>query len=154
MTYRFKRAGLVDLVDHAKKRIPSVSAGVWVPQAFMEGNRDAVQKVVDALIEGIEREKSDRAFAESEIRKYLGVTDQAELDFTYDFYVNGPIAVGPMPQSAQIESNIKALSAGNPRLAGVDVPAMIDQSFVKGAQKAASAQTNKTSGSGASPLPH
>ena len=65
----------------------------------MEGNRDAVQKVVDALIEGIEREKSDRAFAESEIRKYLGVTDQAELDFTYDFYVNGPIAVGPMPQS-------------------------------------------------------
>ncbi len=60
----------------------------------MAGNHGAVQKVVDALVDAIEREKYDRAFAESEIRKYLGVTDQAELDFTYDFYVNGPLAVG------------------------------------------------------------
>jgi hypothetical protein len=29
--------------------------------------------------------KSDRALAESEMRKHLGVMEQAELDFTYDF---------------------------------------------------------------------
>jgi ABC-type nitrate/sulfonate/bicarbonate transport system substrate-binding protein len=153
-TYRFKRAGLVDLVDLAKKKIPSVSAGVWVTQSFMDANRGVVQKVVDALVEAIQREKSDRSFAESEMRKHLGVMEQAELDFTYDFYVHEALPAEPVPTTAQIESNIKALSASNPRVATVEVGTMIDQSFVKNAGKAAGAENSGAIGSGPSPHPH
>ncbi len=133
-TYQFQRAGLVDLVDLAKKNIPSVNAGIWTTQSYLEGHRDVVQNVVNALVEAIHREKSDKAFAESEITKHLGVKDKGELDFTYDFYVNEVIGASPMPQPAQLVSNINALAAKNPKVKNIDAAAMIDQSFVKNAE--------------------
>ncbi len=129
-TYQFKRAGLVDLVDLAKKNIPSVNAGIWVNDSFLQGRRDTVQDVVSAIVEAIGREKSDRAFAKTEMTKNLGLTDKAALEFTYDFYINEVLALGPKPQTAQIQSNIDALSAKNPKVNGLNAADMVDQSFV------------------------
>jgi len=134
-TYQFQRAGLVDLVDLAKKKIPSVNAGVWVTQSFMQEHRDVVQRVVDAVVEGFRREKSDRAFAEDEIGKQLGIKDKRQLDFTYDFYVNEVLAAEPIPEVAQVQSNIDALSAKNPKVKTLDAGSMVDQSFVKNSVK-------------------
>lgn len=133
-TYEFEKAGFKLLVNLAEKKIPAVSAGVWVTQSYMEVHRDVVQKVVDSVIEALRREKSDRAYTESEISKYLGVKDKGELDFTYDFYVKDVLAPEPVPETEQIASNIDALSAGNPKLKTIDVSSMIDQSFVKNAR--------------------
>lgn len=134
-TYRFERAGLVDLVDLAKKKLPSVNGGVWVPRAYLEAHRGVVQAVVDALTEALLREKSDRAYTESEITRHLGVKDKGELDFTYDFYLNDVLPPGPMPKAAQLQANITDLSATNPKVKSVDIRAIIDQSFVKNAEK-------------------
>lgn len=134
-TYQFKRAGLLDLVDLAKKNIPSVNAGIWVTEAFMQAHHDVVQNVVDAILEAIQREKSDRAFAEAEITKHLGLTDKAALDFTYDFYTNEVLTLGPKPEIAQVQSNIDALSAKNPKVKGLDAASMVDQSFVENAKQ-------------------
>ncbi|MGB6537102.1 MAG: ABC transporter substrate-binding protein [Xanthobacteraceae bacterium] len=134
-TYRFKRAGLVDLVDMAKTHIPSVNAGIWVTEAYILTHRDVVQKVVDAIVEALQREESDRFFAESEIGKHLGVKDKGELDFTYDFYVNEVLAAVPIPEAAQVQSNIDALAASNPKVKGLKAADMIDQSFVAKAVK-------------------
>jgi ABC-type nitrate/sulfonate/bicarbonate transport system substrate-binding protein len=125
----------VELVDLAKDKIPSVSAGVWATQSYLDAHRDVVQKVVDSVIEALQREKSDRAYAESEISKHLGIKDKGELDFTYNFYVKSILASEPMPEAEQIASNRDALSAGNPKLKTIDVNAMIDQSFVENARK-------------------
>lgn len=134
-TYQFKRAGLVELVDMAKARLPSVNAGIWTTQSYIEAHRDVVQGVVDAVVEALRREKSDRAFAEDEIGKQLGIKDKGELDFTYDFYVNEVLAAEPVPQAAQLQSNIDALAAKNPKVKALDPATMIDQSFVKNAEK-------------------
>jgi NitT/TauT family transport system substrate-binding protein len=134
-TYKFQRAGLVDLVDLAKKNIPSINAGIWTNQPFIQTHRDVVQNVADAIVEAIRREKTDRAFAESEISKYLGVKDKGELDFTYGFYVNEVLAAGPIPQVAQIQSNIDAMAAKNPKVKTIDAATMVDQSFVTQAEK-------------------
>ena len=134
-TYKFQKAGFVELVDLAKDKIPSVSAGVWATQSYLDAHRDVVQKVVDSVIEALQREKSDRAYAESEISKHLGIKDKGELDFTYNFYVKSILASEPMPEAEQIASNRDALSAGNPKLKTIDVNAMIDQSFVENARK-------------------
>jgi NitT/TauT family transport system substrate-binding protein len=134
-TYKFKQAGLVDLVDLAKKSLPSASAGVWFTQSYLEAHRGAVQNVVTSILEALKREKSDRAYAESEITKHFGVKDKAELDFTYDFYINEVLKSGPMPEVAQIEANIEPLVASNPKVKGVDAASMVDQSFVKNAEK-------------------
>jgi NitT/TauT family transport system substrate-binding protein len=134
-TYQFKQAGLIELVDLPKQKIPSVSDGLWVNESYLQAHRDVVQKVVDAVIEGYEREKSDRAFAETVITKYLGVKDQAQLDFTYDFYVNDVVAPGVMPDRAQVQANIDSLASSNPKVKDLDAAAMVDQSFVKNAEK-------------------
>jgi NitT/TauT family transport system substrate-binding protein len=134
-TYKFKRAGLVELVDLPKDKIPSVSAGLWVTQSYLDAHRDAVQSLIDAIVEAIHREKSDRAYAESEISKHLGVKDKAELDFTYDFYVNEVLAPEPMPEVVQVKGDIAALIETNPKVKTLDPATMIDQSFVKNAEK-------------------
>jgi NitT/TauT family transport system substrate-binding protein len=134
-TYKFKQAGLIDLVDLAKEKVPSVNAGVWFTQAYVQAHREIVQDMVDAVLDAIRREKSDRAYAESEITKELGIKDKGELDFTYDFYVNEVLAVGTMPQVAELQSNADALVAKNPKIKNVDVADMIDTSFLKKAEK-------------------
>ncbi|MGH6673654.1 MAG: ABC transporter substrate-binding protein [Xanthobacteraceae bacterium] len=134
-TYQFKKAGFVDLVDLPKKKIASVSDGLWVSQSYIQAHRDVVQNAVDAIVEAYRREKSDRAYAESEMTKHLGVKDKAELDFTYDFYVNEVTSGGVMPQADQVQSNIDALATSNPKVKGLSAASMIDQSFVKEATK-------------------
>jgi NitT/TauT family transport system substrate-binding protein len=135
-TYKFQKAGLIDLVDLAKKSLPSVSAGVWFTQSYIDAHPDVVQGVVDSVLEALKREKSDKAYAESEISKHLGVKDQAALDFTYDFYIKEVLFPGPMPQVEQVQANIDAMEESNPKVKTVDAAAMVDQSFVKKAEKA------------------
>ena len=112
-----------------------MNAGIWVTHSYIQMHRDIVQNVVAAIVEALQREKSDRAFAESEITKQLGIKDKGELDFSYDFYIKEILAPEPIPEAAQIQSNIDALSASNPKVKGLDAAAMIDQSFVKTAEK-------------------
>jgi NitT/TauT family transport system substrate-binding protein len=130
-TYQFKRAGIVELVDLPKSKIPSVSAGLWFTQAYIQAHPDIVQAIVDALVEALHREKTDRAYAEAEMSAHLGIKDPAELDFTYDFYVNEILADEPMPDAAQIKGDIDAIVASNPKVKNVDPAAMLDQTFVK-----------------------
>jgi NitT/TauT family transport system substrate-binding protein len=132
-TYQFERAGMVDLVDLPKSNIPSVSAGLWVTDSYLQAHRDIVQNFVDAIVEAQHRERSDRAYAEEEISKQFGIKDKAELDFTYDFYVNEILAPEPMPEAAQIKGDIDALVTSNPKVKDLDIASMFDQSFVKNA---------------------
>lgn len=148
-TYKFENAGLVDLVDLAKRNIPSVSAGIWLDQSFLDAHRDTAQKVVNAIVDAVQREKSDPTFAQDEMRRHLGVADKAELGFTYDFYAKEVISRGLMPQAAQIESNIKALSASNPKVAGIDAAAMLDQSLVRSAESRQGAENGAIIGANA-----
>jgi NitT/TauT family transport system substrate-binding protein len=134
-TYQFKKAGFIDLVDLPKQKIPSVSDGLWVGQSYIQAHPEVVQGVVDAVIEAYQREKSERDFAESEMTKHFGVKDKAQLDFTYDFYVDEVLAGGVMPQVVQIQSNIDALAASNPKVKNLNAAAMIDQRFVVNAQQ-------------------
>jgi NitT/TauT family transport system substrate-binding protein len=134
-TYRFKQAGMVNLVDLPKSNIPSISAGLWVTDAYVAAHRDVVQNIINAVVEALHREKSDRDYAESEITKHLGVKDKAALDFTYDFYVNEILAPEPMPEEAQIKGDTDVLAVSNPKVKNLDIASMLDQSFVKDAAK-------------------
>lgn len=130
-TYEFQRAGLVDLVDLVKKKIPSVSSGVWVPEAYIETHRATVQNVVDALAQTLQRMRTDRDFTEEEITKHLGIKDKGELDFTYDFYAKDIFSLGAMPEAGQVQSDKDWLAPTNPKVKAVNVADMIDQSFLK-----------------------
>jgi NitT/TauT family transport system substrate-binding protein len=134
-SYKFQQAGLIDLVDLAKQHLPSVVSGIWFSSGYVKAHTDVVQGVVDAVLQALNDEKANRTFAESEIAKHFGVKDKAELDYTYDFYSKEILGPGPMPQVAELQSNIDALVASNPKAKTINAAAMVDQSFVKHAEK-------------------
>ena len=73
--------------------------------------------------------------------EHLGVKDKAELDFTYDFYTSEAVPMRPMPDTEQSNSNIKALSASNPKVTMIDSSAMWTKALSK-MPKIPEAQTN------------
>src|SRR5487761_1674751 len=129
---------LVGLADFAHsfphKRIPSLIAGLVVQDSYIKAHPKIVQAAVNATVEAIHRERTDKAFAQKEIRKYMHVTQQAVLDFTYDFYANeaAPLA---MPKASELTVARDALSVTDPKVKNLDLSSLIDQSFVREAEK-------------------
>jgi len=132
-TYHYKKQGFVDMVDLAEKRIPNVNTGLVALDSYISANPKIVQDVVDAVVEALHREKTDKAYAEQELREHMGIKDQAVLDFTYNFYANEVAPSVPMPETSQLEAAKRALSVKNPKVKTVDLATMIDQRFVKAA---------------------
>jgi NitT/TauT family transport system substrate-binding protein len=133
-TYYFKQHGLVDMVDLAKKRIPTMIAGLVATDSYIKEHPKIAGAVVDAFVEATHREKTDEAFAEKEMRKYMHISQQAVLDFTYDFYAS-EAAPSPMPMASELKVAREALSISDPKVKNVDLASLIDQSFVNAAAK-------------------
>jgi len=134
-TYHYQQQGFVDLVDLAQKRIPNINTGLVAPDTYIRSNPKIVAAVVEAIVEGFRREKSDKAYAENVMREHMGIKDQAVLDFTYNFYANEVAPTLPMPEAGQLVVAKQALSARNPKVDTVDLASLIDQTFVKEAAK-------------------
>ncbi len=130
-TLRYQQQGFVDMVDLAQKRIPNVNTGLLVLDSYTQSNPKIVAAAVEAIIEGLRREKSDKTYAENELRQHMGIKDQAMLDSTYDFYANEVAPTVPLPEASQLEAAKEALSATNAKMKSVDPSSLIDQSFVK-----------------------
>jgi NitT/TauT family transport system substrate-binding protein len=139
-TYQFQKNGLVDLVDLAKKKMPSINAGMLLTDTYVAAHPGVVQAAVDAVTEGIAREMSDRAFADAEMAKYIGVKDKPVADFTYDYYVGEVVHAVPLPEATQLAAAKAVLGAKNPKVRSVDLAAMIDQRFVRDERNKAAAQ--------------
>lgn len=133
-TYIFKQHGLVDLVDLAKERIPNINTGIVMNDAYLQAHPAIAQKVVNAIVEALHREKTDEAFTLAEIRKHLHVKDPKEAAFTYKFYANEVAPTYPMPAVEQFKISQQMLGAHNAKVKAVDVSTLIDQSFVKKAE--------------------
>jgi NitT/TauT family transport system substrate-binding protein len=132
-TYQFKQHGFANMVDLAQKRIANVNTGLVATDSYIQANPNVVAAVVKAIVEAFHREKTDKAYAESELREHMGIKDQAVLDFTYDFYANEVAPSVPTPLASQLESAKQALGARNPKVKIVDLNSMVDPSFVKAA---------------------
>jgi hypothetical protein len=89
------------------------------------------QKVCAALVAAIKREKTDKAFAEKEIAKFLNVHDQAALDDTYQFYAQEVLPSVPLPAVDQFSASQKALAKSTPAVAKIDLNSVVDPEFVQ-----------------------
>lgn len=134
-TVQYQKKGYVDVVDLAAKRIPSANTGYAVLSDFASAHSDAVQKVVNATVKALQREKSDKAYVEQIIKKYMGVTDPDELDATAEFYAQEVAPSVPVPAVEQFASAQKAIGATNAAVAALSLPSFLDQSYVQNAVK-------------------
>jgi NitT/TauT family transport system substrate-binding protein len=133
-TYYFKQHGLTEMVDLPQKRIPTTIGGLAVTDSYIHAHPKIVQAAVNAIAEAIQREKTDKAFTEKMLSKYINVTQKAVLDFTYDFYVN-EATPSAIPTAAELKVAQSALGVTDTKVKNVDLASMIDESFAKAAEK-------------------
>ncbi len=109
--------------------IPYQAAGLVTTREYIRSHADVVAKVVRAMTEGVHRIKTDRAFSEEVMAKYLKNTDPVVVDSAYKSYVNIFPRV-PAPTKAGLQEIVKESMSTGLLKDPIDVSTLLDTSFV------------------------
>ncbi|HLG70606.1 MAG TPA: ABC transporter substrate-binding protein [Chloroflexota bacterium] len=126
-------AGLHPLADLAAEKLPAVNDCVITTRAWGTANKDKLQKFIDSIMEAKPKLKSDKNFAFDVFKKYLKITDPAQLQVNYDYYVGEVIPDAPFPAIDGFKDALAGLVAQNPKASSYDVSKMVDPSLVQSA---------------------
>jgi len=85
--YRAKKEGLHTLIDYSTIGLDYQHSGIGTTKSFIEKHRELTTNFLKALIEGIHRMKSDRAYALKVIERHLRISDPETLKIAYDYNV-------------------------------------------------------------------
>ncbi len=129
------RGGYHSLLDVTSLNLPSATSTLTAHRAWIDANRATVQKFVDSLMEATVRERSDKAFSEQVMSKYLKVDDRAQLDATYDFFAQKLRPDVPHVTADQFKDAFEQLSKTNDKIKTVDLAKVVDDAFVQDAEK-------------------
>lgn len=122
------------LLDLAKDRIPAANTSIVARRSWVATHRDVVQRYVDSIIEGIAREKKDRAYATQILAKYTMSTDQTALNAAYDLF-SGLVQSLPYSKPEQLAAAQAQLGKNNDKVKNFDLSKVIDSSFVQDAAR-------------------
>lgn len=126
----FDKAGFNVLLDLAKQKIPTSNVGIAATKDYVSGHKKQVRSFLAALQEGIAREKSDKTYSISELKKHLKVTDQAALEETYAYYANEILPDVPTPTVSQLKTSQEELKSSNPAVGKLDLSSIVDASYL------------------------
>ncbi len=126
MTAILQSKGFSVLVDFAKENIQLQQLGVAVTKAYADAHPNTVLRFTKAYIQGIHRFKTDKSFAQRAMTKYLGISDQAQLDDAFDTYRDIFEKV-PLPTDAALQNVIDTV----PQARGLAPAAFVEARFVK-----------------------
>jgi len=121
------------LLDMAAQKIPAANSTITVTRTEASQNKDLVQKYIDGLVQGTARARADKAFTVKELLKYYKSEDQHAMEVAYDFWTGEVIAPLPKATPEQFADAKADLAKTTPEVANVDVPKLIDGSFVQSA---------------------
>ena len=119
------------LYDLASQKLPSANTSVAVRRSYIAQNKDVVQRYVDAIVLGIKKLKSDKAFGISVLKKYFNSTDDAKMGVTYDFYALSVAPVQPFAKLEMYTDSQVTLGATNAAVKSYDLSKMLDSTFVQ-----------------------
>ena len=95
-------AGEHAIIDLLADRIPWLYSGLVVDKPYLASNRDAVLRFMRATVEGNYLAVSDSARAKPVMARMLNITDQKNLDVTYDnFKTYTPLNAEPTREGGQ-----------------------------------------------------
>jgi NitT/TauT family transport system substrate-binding protein len=132
-TLEAENKGFHPLIDLAALKLPYANAASMTLRSYIGSHRDVVQNYVDAFIEANNRVRHDKPFTMQVMSKFLKITDQRQLEVTYDYYVNSVYAAVPAPRPELFKDSIEQLATQNKAIAGFDANTIIDGSFVQSA---------------------
>jgi NitT/TauT family transport system substrate-binding protein len=125
---RAKAAGYTELINIAKEGPEWPSLGIGVTADYLQANPDVALRVVRAYSRGVQRFKSDKAFALKTLQKYLQVDDQAVLEDTWQQY---SVYLVEVPYPAGFQNTIDFVAQTNEKAKGAKPADFVDTSIVK-----------------------
>ena len=134
---RLRRLGFKSLYDMSKSGQQDLNTIAFASQAWLHAHQGAAQEFVYAMIEGIHYAKTNRAFAEQVLTKYLNMDDQELLDDSYEMYVGANLERVPDPGREATRRYLEAQAATDPRAAGARLDDFFDMSFIDRVQRSA-----------------
>lgn len=81
-----KKAGLHSLLDFSTAGLDYQHNGIGSTKSYMDKNRDAMVRFMKAMVEGIHKFKTDRAFGLKVLERHLRASDSAVAQTAYDYY--------------------------------------------------------------------
>jgi ABC-type nitrate/sulfonate/bicarbonate transport system substrate-binding protein len=120
------------LYDLASQKVFSAAASTVVRKSWLANNKELMQRYVDSIVEGAARTKQDKAAAVAAYKKYTKVDSDEEAQATYDYFQ--PIILAqPFPKPEQFADVAQVLGEVNPKVKGLDLSTVLDDSLVKSA---------------------
>jgi NitT/TauT family transport system substrate-binding protein len=132
-TLKLEDGGLHPLFDLSQIDMPPLAQCLIVKRATINTQRDLVQRVVNAMVQGTALQKKDRPVALQTLSKWANLTEQRELDLAYDYWTGRILRVPPTLKPAEWQGFVDELANRNEKAKGFDPATMIDTSFVEAA---------------------
>src|SRR5262249_51705081 len=128
-----ERAGFLPFAD-ARAYAPDYPSTQLIVATRLVRQRPAVvQRLVDAVIEGIAYAKHERAATQQILSTYLQTDDDAALDAVYEQFVVRLAAQAPFPSPGGVRRLLPVLAEIDSRVASLDPDTLVDRSFVQAA---------------------
>jgi len=105
-----------------------------VQATYVQAHPDAVQRLVDSMIQGVRYYKEHKAEAEATMRKQYKLTDQKVLDALYDRQAQLLVSE-PTVSKADFEDVVASMPKDGPQLSEDRLSAMLDNHYVEDAAK-------------------
>ncbi|GAC1317857.1 MAG: hypothetical protein NVSMB2_12070 [Chloroflexota bacterium] len=132
-TLKLEDAGLHPLFDLSTIDMPPLAQCLIVKRSTISAQRDVVQRVVNAIVQGAALQKKDRATSQATLRTWANITDQRELDVAYDYWTGHILRIPPALRATEWRGFIDELAKRNERAQNFEASTMIDNSFVESA---------------------
>jgi NitT/TauT family transport system substrate-binding protein len=129
-----KKAGMRILLDLEELKVPYLLTGHGTTRSYLEKNRSVVVKFMRASIMAIKRIKTDRAFAEKVLAKYVRTSDQEAVKTALEHQVNILPDI-PYPFEDGIKTILEDLARTIPEARTIAPGALIDTSVVRDAAR-------------------
>jgi NitT/TauT family transport system substrate-binding protein len=130
-TLKLEASGLHPLIDMSTLNAPASGTVVSMQRAFVNDNKDIVQKLVDSIVQAYALEKQDKATTVKVLKQYLKSDDDAAMGATYDYFVAKAPPVVPTPE--QFTDSFGVLAEQNSKIKDVDLAKMLDATFFQSA---------------------
>ena len=125
--------GFHPLLDLAKQRIPFATTTVVAKKSYIAANKGVVQRYVDSVVQGIAREKKDRALAVRVLEKYYKSQDATAMGDAYDYYAGEVVQEPPYSNVQQFSASQSVLGQKSEAARAFDLSGLFDNSFVRSA---------------------
>ena len=132
-TLSLEAQGFHPLFDMAKQDLPAVNFSVVAMRPYVSSHRDITQRYIDAIMEGIAREKADKAFSIQVLQKYFKSNDEQGMGVTWDYFAKEVTPAQPLPKADAFADAKAVLAKEAPKVANFDVQKILDATFVESA---------------------